>query len=496
LRKEQVLLWIASFFLLGIWIGIEFMPKGKDSSSSLSQFFSYLETEYVDTLDIEQLQAEAMDFILSTLDPHSAYIPADETQSMAERMQGNFSGIGVEFTLHKDTLVFTHVMEGGPAQKHGLLAGDRVLTIDGDSVYGPELTTELVTSKIKGPEGSGVEFELFRDGSLVNKSVVRGQIPLESVFGTRSYGALGYVRIDRFAETTHEELLEALKELDARGMRALLLDLRDNPGGYLHEAVEIADEFLSKGKTIVSTEYKNGETVISESTAGQKYEDLPIVVLINGQSASASEVLTGALQDHDRALVIGSRSFGKGLVQEDKILTNGSRVRLTVAYYFTPSGRSIQNPYEGADLTKMMEGRSFESDSGKFLDATGGINPDVFIEKDSTDAVLWSLSLGTIDAFAFEWVDKQRSQLLRKWDLEKYALEFVVDEELMGQFLSFGAYGITSDDLARSETQMLKQSIKVTLAKHIWGFDGYRRVLQDEDEVLQRAVDIARTTLK
>lgn len=488
MRPQRIIIWVTAFFVVGIWVGLNFREAVYiENGSTLDRFFRYLENEYIDTLDIPSLEQDAMDYILSNLDPHSVLIPQENEAEISERMQGSFSGVGVEFTIYKDTLVFVHIMEGGPAEDYGLQAGDRIYAIDDDTIVGPDLTNELVTKKIKGPIHSYVVFKIKRDGLLLTAAVQRGLIPLESVTGTRMFGPIGYIRIERFAESTYEELVTALEELSAQGMRSLVLDLRDNPGGYLHEAVDIADLFLEEGKTIVSTKYKNGRTNIAEATGEDGYEDLPIHIILNGQSASASEVVSGALQDHDRATIYGSTSFGKGLVQEDKILPDGSTVRLTVAYYYTPSGRSIQKPYDGADLPGEMEGLIFTSDSGKVLATSGGIEPDVPVVNDTTQAYYWGFSFGTIDDFAFEWIDGRRS-IIQLWDKSVFIQNHVVSDELLYEFLDYGGYGILLDDLSTSEIEELQLLLKSALAKNIWGFDAYRLVLQEQDPILNEVV--------
>jgi carboxyl-terminal processing protease len=488
LRPQRIIIWVTAFFVVGIWVGLNFREAVYiENGSTLDRFFRYLENEYVDTLDIPALEQDAMDYILSNLDPHSVLIPQENETEISERMQGSFSGVGVEFTIYKDTLVFVHIMEGGPAEDYGLQAGDRIYAIDDDTIVGPDLTNALVTEKIKGPIDTYVVFKIKRDGLLLTAAVQRGLIPLESVTGTRMFGPIGYTRIERFAESTYEELVDALEELSAQGMRALVLDLRDNPGGYLHEAVDIADLFLEEGKTIVSTKYKNGRTNIAEATGLDGYEDLPIHIVINGQSASASEVVSGALQDHDRATIYGSTSFGKGLVQEDKILPDGSTVRLTVAYYYTPSGRSIQKPYDGADLPGEMEGLVFTSDSGKVLATSGGIEPDIPVLNDTTQSYYWGFSFGTIDDFAFEWVDRMRLQI-QMWEKADFIQNHSVSDELLREFLDYGGYGILLDDLSSKEIGELRLLLKSALAKNIWGFDAYRLVLQEQDPILNEVV--------
>ena len=434
MKRDSVVLWVFGFLIFGVWIGLQFRTDVKQDRSKLDQFFRYLEYEYVDTLDIDGLMDDAMDHILSSLDPHSAFIPAEDSEYIAQRMQGNFSGIGVEFRIHEDTLVFVSIMRNSPAASYGLLAGDRIITIDVDTVVGPQLTNDEVTSRIKGEEGTYVTFGIMREGLYLTAAVQRGIIPLESVVSTQMLGSLGYVRMERFAETTHDELLVALDRLDSLNMRGLILDLRGNPGGYLHEAVAIADEFLSEDKSIVITKYGDGKTHTSKASGGQRYEDLPLHIIIDGSSASASEVVTGALQDHDRATVYGTTSFGKGLVQEDKILSDGSKVRLTVAYYYTPSGRSIQKPYEGADLPGQMEGTVFMSDSCKVLLASGGIEPDIYLSADSSNSYYWSMSFGTMDAFAFYQIDAQRSDY-ELWTFERFVTDFELSDMQLYSFL-------------------------------------------------------------
>ena len=495
MKRDSVVLWVFGFLIFGVWIGLQFRTDVKQDRSKLDQFFRYLEYEYVDTLDIDGLMDDAMDHILGSLDPHSAFIPAEDSEYIAQRMQGNFSGIGVEFRIHEDTLVFVSIMKNSPAASYGLLAGDRIITIDGDTVVGPQLTNDEVTSRIKGEEGTYVTFGIMREGLYLTAAVQRGIIPLESVVSTQMLGSLGYVRMERFAETTHDELLVALDRLDSLNMRGLILDLRGNPGGYLHEAVAIADEFLSEDKSIVITKYGDGKTHTSKASGGQRYEDLPLHIIIDGSSASASEVVTGALQDHDRATVYGTTSFGKGLVQEDKILSDGSKVRLTVAYYYTPSGRSIQKPYEGADLPGQMEGTVFMSDSGKVLLASGGIEPDIYLSADSSNSYYWSMSFGTMDAFAFDQIDAQRSDY-ELWTFERFVTDFELSDMQLYSFLEYGSYGLTLEDLSSTDMDEIRFLLKAAYAKNIWGFDAYRNVLRTDDVVLKEVVSAASTTLK
>jgi len=475
LKRENVILWVAFFLLFGVWIGSKF-GETPPAGDKMSQFFDYLKEEYVEELDMDSLQAEAMDHILSSLDPHSTYIPLDEGAAMAERMQGGFSGIGVEFAIKKDTLVFVHVMQPGPAAAAGILSGDRVYAIDKDTIVGESLTNDIVTSKIKGRRGTSVSLEVVRGKDQLSFSVQRDLVPIESVLHLPVEDGVGYLKIDRFAETTHDEFVAHLDYLTATGMEELIIDLRDNPGGYLHESVAMADEFLGDNKNIVTTKYKDGSTNTSTAKSGNRFEELPVHILINENSASASEVFTGALQDHDRATVYGQTSFGKGLVQEDKVLADGSKVRLTVAYYYTPSGRSIQKPYREGQVVN--EG-VFISDTGRVLYSQGGIEPDVEITNDSA-SYFWTFSYGTIDAYGFDYADTHRSDF-KDLNFSNYYSDFTITEEILSSFLEFGGYGIVLEDLGAFDRKELSLLLKAGIARNLWGFDAYRKVLLKDD---------------
>ncbi|MGB1111916.1 MAG: S41 family peptidase [Schleiferiaceae bacterium] len=475
MKRENVILWVAFFLLFGVWIGSKF-GEAPPAGGKMSQFFDYLKEEYVEELDMDSLQAEAMDHILSSLDPHSTYIPLDEGAAMAERMQGGFSGIGVEFAIKKDTLVFVHVMRPGPADASGILSGDRVYAIDKDTIVGESLTNDIVTSKIKGRRGTSVSLEVIRGKEQLSFEVQRDLVPIESVLHLPVEDGVGYLKIDRFAETTHDEFVAHLDYLSATGMEELIIDLRDNPGGYLHESVAMADEFLGDNKNIVTTKYKDGSTNTSKAKSGNRFEELPVHILINENSASASEVFTGALQDHDRATVYGRTSFGKGLVQEDKVLADGSKVRLTVAYYYTPSGRSIQKPYREGQVVN--EG-VFISDTGRVLYSQGGIEPDIEIANDSA-SYFWTFSYGTIDAFGFDYADSRRGNF-KDLNFSNFYSDFTITEDILSSFLEFGAYGIELEDLGAFDRKELSILLKAGIARNLWGFDAYRKVLLKDD---------------
>ncbi len=477
--------------IFGVWIGLQFREENETAEGKLTQFFNYLEQEYVDTLDVDPLIEEAMAHILAQLDPHSTYIPLAGNEYMEERMNGGFYGIGVEFHFHWDTLVFTYVMPDGPADRFGIEAGDRVLAIDGVPVISDTMVNDDVSTRIKGPLNTFVKLQLLRDRDTVELEVQRGLIPLNSIPVAFVHQGIGYVKVARFSETTHDEFVTALAQLDSQGMRSLVIDLRDNPGGFLHEATAIADEFLREDQVIVSTHYREGDAHYTYSTARGNYWDLPVHIVLNENSASASEVLAGALQDHDRATIHGRPSFGKGLVQEDKYLDDGSRVRLTVAYYFTPSGRCIQREFDGQGYVDFSQEALFVSDSGKELTSGGGIAPDFYLDKDSLLTAYWRVfNFGAINDYGFLRADTAR-QTYRQLTLEDYAKNYRVSDIQLLHFLTSGGYGVALEDLSEADRTELKRLLKASVAQFVWGFDGYQRVLVEDDtevrEVLRRA---------
>lgn len=494
MKRDHVVLWVGAFLVIGIWLGLQFRQTPKGHLGKLELFFEYLDKEYVDTLDLDVLVEDAMAHILSELDPHSTYIPFEEGEQMAQRMQGNFQGIGIEFIHHNDSLVVVRTMPGGPSEKAGLHGGDRIYSVDGDTLVG-EIPTQDYTEKIKGPAGSTVDLGIVRAGQLLSISVKRGIIPLESVSLSLMNGSVGYIKLERFAETTHEEVVQAMKLLSAQGMRALILDLRDNPGGYLHEATAIADEFLSEGQLIVETKYRDGQSHKTIAEDGQEFEDLPLHLIINGNSASASEVLTGALQDHNRAIVYGERSYGKGLVQEDKELSDGSKVRLTVAYYYTPNGRTIQQPYEGSRAFELQRDGVQNGDSLSLTNEIGGIAPDVYLDHDTSHGYFWGFSYGTMDAYAFEKVDHERKALL---DLSEasFIAQYSVSDIMLLDFLSYGGYGLEVEDLTQKDRADLRLYLKAIMAKNLWGFESYQKILLEKDQVYQTVQEAAIGTLE
>lgn len=496
MKQDRIIVWLFAFMIFGVWIGLQFRAEDETAEGKLTQFFNYLEQEYVDTLDVDPLIEEAMAHILRQLDPHSTYIPLAGNEFMEERMNGGFYGIGVEFHFHWDTLVFTYVMPDGPAARFGIEAGDRVLAIDGYPVISDTVENDDVSSRIKGPLNSFVSLQLLRAKDTIVRKVQRGLIPLTSIPVAFVHQGVGYVKVARFSETTHQEFAAALARLDSEGMRTLVIDLRDNPGGFLHEATAIADEFLREDQVIVSTHYREGAEHYTYATASGNYQDLPVHILLNENSASAAEVLAGALQDHDRATIHGRPSFGKGLVQEDKYLDDGSRVRLTVAYYFTPSGRCIQREFEGQGYVDYSHDALFLSDSGKTLTSGGGIAPDFYLDKDSLLTAYWRVfNFGAINDFGFKSADRAR-QDFAALTLEEFSKSYVLSDMQLLRFLEDGGYGVALEDLTEVDRVELKRLLKASIAQYIWGYDGYQRVLVEDDSEVLEVLRRARTSLQ
>ncbi len=406
-------------------------------SNRLTNLLHIIDDQYVDKVDIDSLVDKAIPQILADLDPHSVYINAKDVQTANDDLRGSFSGVGIEFTIRKDTIHVQNVIKNGPAQRAGILAGDKIVSVDGKPFVGKQVTNEEAQHRLKGPKDTKVKIGVMRYGQKTVKyfTVTRGDIPQKSVSATYMLDDnTGYIRIKNFGETTYPELLIALANLSQEGFENLVIDLRDNTGGYLNSAVQMANEFLPKNKLIVYTQGRKSPRQEYRSDGHGSYQRIPLVVLINEGSASASEIFSGAMQDNDRATIIGRRSFGKGLVQQQIGFPDGSMIRLTIARYYTPSGRCIQKPYTAGDdheyeqdlLSRYQHGEFFSQDSikhsgpayhtgnGRTVYGGGGITPDIFIPEDTTGMTSYykaaSMS-GLILQFAFSYTDDNRLKL-------------------------------------------------------------------------------------
>jgi len=448
-------LWMAISVVIGILIGSFYanhfsgnrLSIINTSGNKLNNLLHIIDDQYVDTVNINDLVEKAMPQILSELDPHSVYITAREGEIVNDDLRGSFSGIGIEFTIRQDTIRVQNVISNGPAERAGLLAGDKIVEVDDSVFVGKKVTNEEAMHRLKGPKDTKVKLGILRYGEkkIQHITVTRGEIPTKSV--TASYmldDESGYIKIRNFGENTYPELLIALAKLSQKGFSNLVIDLRSNTGGYLESAVQIANEFLSKGQLIVYTEGRRYPRQEYRADGRGSYQQIPLVILVDEISASASEILAGAIQDNDRGTIVGRRSFGKGLVQKPMEFTDHSMIRLTIARYYTPSGRCIQKPYadgedyEGDWLQRYQHGEFFSQDSikhtgpayhtsnGRTVYGGGGITPDIFIPEDTVGMTSYykeASMTGLILQFAYNYTDENRAKLSSfsdVWDMEKY----------------------------------------------------------------------------
>ncbi len=506
----------------GLLIGANLNSRSARKSDSaeiekLREVLSLVQNEYVDKGKTDVVVEDAIDHILGKLDPHSAYIPAKEKTQANEDLKGNFEGIGIEFNIFHDTLVVVAAISGGPSAAVGLRPGDKIVNVNGKSIANVKLTTSDVQKYLKGPKGTEVKIEVVRrhQKSPINFTIIRDRIPQTSVDASYMIDReIGYIKVSRFSQTTYEEFKKALDELKKEGMKKLVLDLQGNPGGYMDQAISVADEFLPKGEKIVFTkgqEAKYDEDAIATDKGDFERGDL--IVLVNEGSASASEIVSGALQDNDRALIVGRRSYGKGLVQRPFDLNDGSEVRLTISRYYTPSGRSIQKPYGDMDaydkdiVKRYKHGEFFHADSIHFNDSLkyhtlngrtvyggGGIMPDYFVPLDTANSSRYFNDLFAANAvreFAFNYAEENKSTL-EKMGFEKYREKFQVDDALLFKLEKLGQKeGVKPQpkDLARNKA-VFQVYLKAEIARRIWGNQSFYPIFNQDNEVLQQAVKL------
>ena len=506
----------------GILLGAAMNDDGnsRNAYSSILKFrdiLSHIERSYVDEVNTDELVENAIHEMLEKLDPHSVYIPKEELALSKSQLDGQFEGIGIEFNLIKDTIYVVAPISGGPSEAVGLKPGDKIVQVDGKTIAGTNLTNKEVFTLLRGPKGSKVELGVKRRGEedLVTYTVVRDKIPQHSVAVNYMVNdEVGYIKVTRFSATTYEEFKKALTELQDKGMKKLILDLQDNPGGYMDRAVNMADEFISGNKLIVYTDGKQSR-YDSQSRAQRKgsFEDQPVIVLLNEGSASASEIVAGALQDNDRALIVGRRSFGKGLVQMPIDLNDGSQLRLTISRYFTPSGRSIQKPYDSEtdyrnDLNARFEhGEYFSADSIKFNDSLryetrngrivyggGGIMPDFFVPYDTSQNSVYmnKLFLGNIvGEYALGYVENNRKKLTNM-GFEQYYQNFKVTDEMLQDIVAMGKrQNIKFDESGyKTSKELIRTHVKALIARSIWKNEGYYPIFNQSNQVFQRALEL------
>ena len=430
---------------------------GDEKINRLERLLNYIENDYVERINTDSLVGIVIEDIVNKLDPHSVYIPSFDRQLIVENMQGKFYGIGVSFFLVRDTVTVIRVIKDGPSEKAGLLAGDRILIANQDTLYQKKYSADKIMSVLKGKPGTDVKLKLYRKSEdlIIDVDLKRGKVPLKSVESSYMLNdSIGYLKINRFSQTTFNEFELATQNLIGEGMHKMILDLRDNPGGYLHSAKQISNTFLSKGQTIVITKTNTGEQEKSVAKGDGIFQEGHIIILVNEQSASASEIVAGAIQDNDRGWIIGRRTFGKGLVQKQMPLGGGDAVRLTIAKYFTPSGRSIQKPYsnnrneyyddlnnrfengEMADQTKIpiIDSLSYKTPKGRIVYGGGGIIPDKYVSNQNTKEEQWNdliLNSPLISNFIFDQLDLNRKafSLLKEGELNKKVHQLIPSYE-------------------------------------------------------------------
>lgn len=504
----------------GVLIGSSLNPKTgpKEIGDEIQKFrevLSLVQNEYVDEAKTDELVEEAIEHLLTKLDPHSSYIPATDREAASEDLRGNFEGIGIEFNIFQDTLVVVSPLSGGPSEAVGLRSGDRIVRVDDKLIAGIGINNSDVYKYLKGPKGSEVAIEIVRDGAEepITFKIVRDKIPQYSLDASYMIDSeIGYVKIRLFTATTYDEFKAALTKLKEQGMKKLVLDLQGNPGGYLNQAIELSDEFLKAGEKIVFTKGKDKRYDTEALTTDKgDFEEGDLIVLVNEGSASASEIVSGALQDNDRALIVGRRTFGKGLVQTPFDLNDGSELRLTISRYYTPSGRSIQKPYSSDEeynrevFERYQHGEFFHADSIKFNDSLkyqtangrtvyggGGIMPDYFVPLDTTQNSLYFNRLFNVNApreFAFNYAQKHKERL-EKMGFEKYRTSFQIDDTMMNDLVDLGRRGKVNPmpgDL-KAHRASIENYLKAEIARRVWGNEGYYPILNENNEILQQAI--------
>ncbi|MGN0033744.1 MAG: S41 family peptidase [Candidatus Limimorpha sp.] len=514
-----------SFIILLFACHVSLAQNIKNSNSAattqkMAMTMYLIDNFYVDSTDMPALTDEAIISMLKTLDPHSAYISAKDVEKANEQLVGSFDGIGVTFQILRDTILVVSPVSGGPSEKVGIMSGDRIIKIDGENSFGEKINNEYVTKHLRGEKGTKVLLHIKRAGidELLEFEVVRDKIPLNSIDAYFMVDKkVGYIKLNRFAQNSTEEFENALETLRNQGMKSLILDLRGNSGGYLQTAIGLSNEFLGGDKTVVFTEGLKSPKQVYNTDKNGSFRNGNLVILIDEGSASASEIVSGAVQDWDRGVIIGRRSFGKGLVQRPFNLPDGSQIRLTTARYHTPTGRCIQRSYEKGsedyfnEMTKRMEhGEYYHADSIHFPDSLkyftlnsgrtvyggGGIMPDIFMPADtsfSTKLYLDLIRKGVFNNFSIDFALANRETLHKQYpQFSDFNKKFAVDEDVMLDFKSVAeAKGVVWDDeqYARSEN-WIKMQIKAMIARNVWEIDKYYQVVLEEDKMVQKAISI------
>ena len=486
-------------------------------SNRLSNLLHIVDDQYVDKVNIDSLVDMAIPQILADLDPHSVYIPAKDAQAVTDDLKGSFSGVGIEFTIRKDTIHVQNVVKNGPAQRAGILAGDKIVSVDGKTFVGKVVTQDEAMRRLKGPKDTKVKIGVVRYGQKAVKyfTVTRGDIPQRSITATYMLDkSTGYIKIKNFGETTYPELLIALAQLSQERFSNLVIDLRDNGGGYMNSAVQMANEFLPKNKLIVYMQGRKSPRQDFRSDGHGSYQKIPLIVLINEASASASEIFAGAMQDNDRATIIGRRSFGKGLVQQQIGFPDGSMIRLTIARYYTPSGRCIQKPFKPGDnqdydndlLTRYQHGEFFSQDSikhtgpayhtsiGRIIYGGGGITPDIFVAEDTLSMTSYykqAAMSGLILQYAFNYTDNNR-QKLNTYSSMMEMSKYLVSQNTVEQFAAFAdKNGLKLRNLMiRKSHKLLERFINSRIIYNMLDEQAWTEYINQDDPTIATALRV------
>ena len=518
MNKNNLPIYLSIAVIFGILIGTFFngnsnntfsFSKGTANEVKIKRLIDFIERDYVDTINTDELLDGAITQMLGKLDPHSVYIPKEDLQAITENMEGKFVGIGVQFRIIKDSVTVVQPIKGGPSIKAGIKAGDRILMADKDTLFGKKIINNDVPKYLKGKPNTKVKLQIYRksNDSLFYVDLTRGDVNIKSVdVAYMINDSLGYIKLDRFARNTYSEFKTSLTKLKKSGMKDLVLDLRGNGGGFIDIANSIVDEFLEADKLIVFTKNNKGKIDESFATSKGDFEKGGLYVLIDENSASASEIVAGALQDNDKGTILGRRSFGKGLVQQEMDLGDGSAVRLTIARYYTPTGRSIQKPYDGdgnknyyleyqerinsgellnKDSIPKVDSLKYKTPKGKVVYGGGGIIPDVFVAIDTT-AYLPTYYFNTINNFAFDYVDNQRKQLTKRWKVDDFIENFDKNNAIFDTYLSEQKEANPS-----YKTKIILQKyLKAAIANELFSDIGFYKILHKEDKMIQKVLEL------
>lgn len=516
--KKYLPLWMGLAVAAGVFMGskLNFEDRNEkifatnSKKDKLNRLIDYIDYEYVDEVNTDSIVDVTVNGILENLDPHSVYIPVDQYEDNADDMRGNFVGIGISFYPYNDSIAVIRSIEGGPAESAGIKGGDRILYADGKPLFGEDIDRDSISKFLKGQINSKVDLLVYRRGEddLLEFTIKRKRVPLISVDASYKISEdIGYIKINRFAESTYKEFKQALNQLQDEGIQSLVLDLRDNPGGYISAAERIVDEFLEDDKLLLITKNKNGDENKTYATKRGDFENGRVYVLINENSASASEIVAGALQDNDKGIIIGRRSFGKGLVQREMALGDGSAVRLTIARYYTPTGRSIQRPYGNgngsyykdyekrfrngelisADSIPVADSLKFVTPKGKVVYGGGGIIPDIFIPKDTSvekETVDYVSRYGFMSYFIFEYLEANRSDF-DQMSLEAFKNNYEPSEALVQDFISSSRLEEAQIDIGAYSAE-IRRALKANIAQQLFDNNTYEFYLNQADRMIEK----------